>query len=128
MDETWIHHYTPETKEQSKQWVFGGERAPKKGKTVKSAGKVMDTDLGCTRNRLHQLLGKRTNDNWSLCSVIAPVERINQEKASSFRKEKDPLPSRQCTSAHLRSFVSRHFGIKIRIITTSTVFTGLGTQ
>lgn len=24
VDETWIHYYTPETKEQSKQWVFFG--------------------------------------------------------------------------------------------------------
>ena len=47
--------------------------------------------LGCTRNRLHRLLGKRTNNNWSvLCVVIAPVKRINQEKTSSFTK--DPLP------------------------------------
>uniref|UniRef100_T1H985 Diacylglycerol lipase-alpha n=1 Tax=Rhodnius prolixus TaxID=13249 RepID=T1H985_RHOPR len=29
VDETWIHHYTPETKEQSKQWVTKGESAPK---------------------------------------------------------------------------------------------------
>ena len=43
VDETRIHHYTPETKERSKQWVFEGERAPKKVKTVKSAGKVLAT-------------------------------------------------------------------------------------
>ncbi|KAL6260784.1 hypothetical protein P5V15_008310 [Pogonomyrmex californicus] len=24
VDETWIHHYTPETKEQSKQWTAKG--------------------------------------------------------------------------------------------------------
>lgn len=42
-DETWVHHYTPETKEQSKQWVEKGESAPKKAKTVLSAGKVMAT-------------------------------------------------------------------------------------
>ena len=30
VDETWIHHYTPETKKQSKQWVFAGERYSKK--------------------------------------------------------------------------------------------------
>ena len=41
MDGTWIHHHTPETKEQSKQWVFEGKRVPKKVKTVKSASKVM---------------------------------------------------------------------------------------
>lgn len=41
MDETWVHYYTPETKEQSKQWVKHGDPAPKKAKTVASAGKVM---------------------------------------------------------------------------------------
>lgn len=43
VDETWIHHYTPETKEQSKQWVGKRDSAPKKAKTVPSAGKVMAT-------------------------------------------------------------------------------------
>jgi Transposase. len=43
VDETWVHHYTPETKNQSKQWVEAGGSAPKKAKTVKSAGKVMAT-------------------------------------------------------------------------------------
>ena len=40
---TWIHYYTPETKQQSKQWMGAGESAPKKAKTVPSAGKVMAT-------------------------------------------------------------------------------------
>ena len=43
VDETWIHHYTPESKQQSKQWTAPGECAPKKAKTVLSAGKVMAT-------------------------------------------------------------------------------------
>lgn len=43
VDETWVHHYTPESKQQSKQWMAAGERAPKKAKTVLSAGKVMAT-------------------------------------------------------------------------------------
>jgi histone-lysine N-methyltransferase SETMAR len=43
VDETWIHHYTPETKQQSKQWIGAGESVPKKAKTVPSAGKVMAT-------------------------------------------------------------------------------------
>lgn len=41
MDETWVHYYTPETKEQSKQWVHRGSPPPKKAKVVASAGKVM---------------------------------------------------------------------------------------
>jgi len=41
VDETWIHHYTPESKEQSKQWTEAGCSAAKKTRSVPSAGKVM---------------------------------------------------------------------------------------
>ena len=41
IDETWIHHYTPESKQQAKQWVRPGRTAPKRAKTQQSAGKVM---------------------------------------------------------------------------------------
>jgi hypothetical protein len=41
MDETWIHHYTPESKQQSKQWTEAGCSAPKKTGSVPSAGKVI---------------------------------------------------------------------------------------
>jgi transposase len=32
MDETWIHHYTPESKQQSKQWIGAGCSGPKKAR------------------------------------------------------------------------------------------------
>jgi hypothetical protein len=41
MDETWIHHYTPESKQQSKQRTEAGCSAQKKTRSVSSAGKVM---------------------------------------------------------------------------------------
>ena len=41
VDETWIDHYTPEMKEQSKQWSSPSEHAPKKATTVPSTRKVM---------------------------------------------------------------------------------------
>ena len=41
MDETWVHHYQPETKEQSKQWKHTSSLTPKKAKVVLSSGKVM---------------------------------------------------------------------------------------
>ncbi|UYV63135.1 hypothetical protein LAZ67_2003260 [Cordylochernes scorpioides] len=41
MDETWAHHFTPESKQQSMQWRHSGSPPPKKAKTVRSAGKVM---------------------------------------------------------------------------------------
>jgi histone-lysine N-methyltransferase SETMAR len=40
MDETWIHHYTPESKQQSKQWTEACCSAPKT-RSVPSAGNVM---------------------------------------------------------------------------------------
>jgi histone-lysine N-methyltransferase SETMAR len=46
MDETWIHHYTPESKQQSKLWTEAGCSAPKKTKSVSSAGKVMALVFG----------------------------------------------------------------------------------
>jgi hypothetical protein len=41
MGEIWIHHYTPESKQQSKQWTEAGCSVPKKTSSVPSAGKAM---------------------------------------------------------------------------------------
>jgi len=53
VDETWIHWYTPETKEQSKQWTSPGEPAAKKAKTVPSAGKVRATVFWDSQSVIH---------------------------------------------------------------------------
>lgn len=42
-DESWAHHYEPETKRQSMQWRHLGSPSPKKFKLSPSAGKVMLT-------------------------------------------------------------------------------------
>lgn len=42
-DETWVHHYDPESRQESKQWHIRGSAHPKKFKVVASAGKVMAT-------------------------------------------------------------------------------------
>ena len=41
MDETWIHHYPPETKRSSAEWAAAGESRPKRQKTQQWVGKVM---------------------------------------------------------------------------------------
>nr|XP_033783950.1 histone-lysine N-methyltransferase SETMAR-like [Geotrypetes seraphini] len=43
VDETWVHHYTPETKQQSRQWTTRQEPTPKRKKMASSAGKMMAT-------------------------------------------------------------------------------------
>ncbi|GFX46077.1 putative mariner transposase [Trichonephila clavipes] len=41
MDETWLHHFTPESNRQSAEWTARDEPTPKCRKKQKSAGKVM---------------------------------------------------------------------------------------
>ena len=41
MNETWIHHFTPESKRASAEWRGEGESRPKRPKTQQSAGNVM---------------------------------------------------------------------------------------
>ena len=41
IDETWIHHYTPESKQQEKQWVGPDGTAPKREKAQQSTENVM---------------------------------------------------------------------------------------
>ena len=40
-EETWVHHFDPEAKNQSMQWKHPGLPLPKKFKRVSSAGKMI---------------------------------------------------------------------------------------
>ena len=40
-DESWIHHYDPESKQQSMQWKYANSPSPRKFKVQASAGKIM---------------------------------------------------------------------------------------
>ncbi len=40
-DETWVHHYDPESKQESMEWRQTGSRPPLKARTQSSAGKIM---------------------------------------------------------------------------------------
>jgi len=40
MDETWLYHYDPETKQQSTEWRHSGSPRPKKFRVQKSTGKI----------------------------------------------------------------------------------------
>lgn len=41
MDETWIHHYSPESDQEATYWQEAGESRAKRPKTLQSAGKVL---------------------------------------------------------------------------------------
>jgi len=45
MDETWLYHYDPETKQQSMGWRHSGSLRPQKIRVQKSAGKVLASNF-----------------------------------------------------------------------------------
>ncbi|GBM23466.1 hypothetical protein AVEN_181581-1 [Araneus ventricosus] len=130
VDETWIHYYTPETKEQSKQWVFKGDPSPKKAKTLKSTNKVMATVFWDARGIIYfdYLAKGQTINGEYYASLLHRLSEQIKKKHPHLEKKKNSLPSRQFTAAHLRSFDGENYGIKNRIITTPTVFTRVGPQ
>jgi len=95
VNETWNHWYTPETKEQSTQWTSPGEPAPKKAKTLPSAGKVMATVfLGFTRCDLHRLPGEGQNGHRAvLCRIIGPIRRRIAENTAPIVFHHDNAPA-----------------------------------
>ena len=46
MNETWIHHFTPESNRHSAEWTVPGESRPKQPKTQTSTGKILDSVFG----------------------------------------------------------------------------------
>ena len=46
MDETWLYHYDPGTKQQSMEWQHSSSPRPKKFRVQKSAGKVLASIFG----------------------------------------------------------------------------------
>ena len=81
VDETRIHYYTPEIKEQSKQWIEAGGNVSKKAKTVTSAVKIMVTIVWDAHGIIYidYLFKKRKNNNRRvLCIVTGSIEERNQ--------------------------------------------------
>lgn len=90
VDETWIHHHTPETKEQSKQWIASGEPAPKKAKAVLSANKVMATVFWDARGVIYidyLQKGKTINGEY-YASLLQRFHQVLTEKRPHLARKK----------------------------------------
>ena len=108
----------PETKEQSKQWTPPGEPAPKKAKTVKSAGKVIATVFWDARGVIHidYLPSKQTINGDYYAALLDRFNNILKKKTSPFGEEESALLSRQCTGGQIQR-------IPVRIVSPSSIFT-----
>ena len=90
MDETWVHYFTPETKEQSKQWTRRGEPAPKKAKTVPSAGKVMASVFWDCRGIIfidYLQKGKTINGEYYANLLHQLSEKISEKRPHLAKKK-----------------------------------------
>lgn len=90
MDETWVHHYTPETKQQSKQWVEVGGSAPKKAKSIASAGKVMASVFWDAKGILliDYLAKGRTITGEYYSNLLDQLDTKIREKRPGLKKKK----------------------------------------
>ena len=81
-DETWVHHYTPESKQASMEWRRKGETAPVKAKTRLSAGKVLATVFFDYRGVLliDFLHERRTINAAYYCELLTQVRAAYRSK------------------------------------------------
>ncbi|XP_012060732.1 PREDICTED: uncharacterized protein LOC105623969 [Atta cephalotes] len=93
IDETWIHRYTPEMKEQSKQWTKSSESASKKAKTVPSAGKIMATVFWDSRGIIFTdyLEKGRTITGQYYADLLDRFDAELKKKTASFSEKKSAL-------------------------------------
>jgi hypothetical protein len=99
MDEIWIRHYTPESKQQSKQWTEAGCSAPKKTRSVLSAGKFIASVFWDAEGILfidYLEKGKTITGEYYYSSLLTRVDEKNCEKRPCLQKKKNHFSSGQC--------------------------------
>ena len=126
MNETWIYHFTPESKRPSAEWRRQGESRPKRPKTQQSAGKVMASvfwDMHA-RNFAHRLSSEGPDDQQRLLPcLIGSIGRRNQEEKASHDKEVIAVSTRQCTGPQVDENDGEIERSTIRIASTPPIFT-----
>jgi len=82
MDETWLYHYDPETKQQSMEWQHSSSPRPKKFRVRKSAGKVLALIFWDQDGILliHYLLKGKTINTEYYSSLLVQLKDILKEK------------------------------------------------
>ncbi|GFR92510.1 transposase [Elysia marginata] len=83
-DESWVHHYDPESKMQSMQYRHKNSPAPKKFKVVASARKVLLTIFWDMEGIVHiEFFGARHNNKFrEICVNSACIEGPTQTGSS----------------------------------------------
>ena len=93
MDETWVHHFSPESNRQSAEWTAAGESRPELPKMQTSVGKVLASvfwDGQCILF-IDYLEKGRTINLRILCSIIGVFEGKTRKKKKRPQMKKKML-------------------------------------
>lgn len=99
MDETWIHHYTPQSKQQASYWVYPigpCERRTKIPLTQTSAGKVLTSVFWDANGFLiidYLKHGRTINADYYI-ALLDRLDAILREKKQTYTEKKYPIYSR----------------------------------
>ena len=77
-DETWVHHWDPESKVESMQWRHASSRPPRKFRTLPYAGKFKVTIFGTVKDYCWLTMYKPTSQDyneWTDAHDNAPVPK-----------------------------------------------------
>ena len=130
IDETWIHHFTPESNQQSAVWTAAGESCPKWPKTQTSAGKVLasvcwDAQGILLIDRFEK--GKTINSEYYITLLKCLKEEI-AKKQHQIKKEKSARSPIQCTVSQIDRNDGKTIWITLRIASSPTLFSRSGPQ
>ena len=94
MDETWIHHFTPESNQQSAECIAAGESHPKQTKTQTSAGNVLVSVFWDVQGNLftdYLEKGRTINREYHIALLVCSKKEISKKKKKPQMKKKKGL-------------------------------------
>ena len=90
MDETWVYHHDPKSKQEAKEWCEPGASAPKRVRVQKSAKKVMASVFWDAKGILlvdYLQTGKTINSEY-YCNLLDQLNGKIREKRPGLQKKK----------------------------------------
>ena len=124
-DETWILHYTPESKRSSAEWAAVGEKRLKRPKAQMCAGKVMTSVFWDAHGILfidYLEKGNTINSERYIGQLMHLKNEISEKRL--WMKKKKVLFSKTMCRVTSRSLPWWNWIIELRIASAPTIFTG----
>ena len=89
MDETWIHHFIPESNRQSAEWIAAGESRLKRSKMQTYAGKVLASIFWEAQGILfidYLQKGRTINSEYYIALLVRLKEEITKKRPQMKKK------------------------------------------